>query len=183
MAALNDAGARVVLIGTGRHSPDSGLDSVPAVERSVRDLGEVLVERCGLARERLRVIIDAATPTEIGTALAEEAERATSVLLIYYVGHGLVGLGGELYLAAQSTARRPARLPYTALAYHAVRGALLDSPATAIVVILDCCFSGRALGVLGSVQDEAIVMARVHGAFVLTSAAPDELALAPEGDT
>jgi WD40 repeat protein len=183
MAALNDVGARVVLIGTGRHSPDSGLDSVPAVERSVQDLGEVLVERCGLARERLRVVIDAATPTEIGTALAEEAERATSVLLVYYVGHGLVGLGGELYLAAQSTDRRPGRLAYTALAYNAVRDSVLDSPATSIVVVLDCCFSGRALGVLGSVQDEAIDMARVHGGFVLTSAAPDELALAPEGDT
>jgi Caspase domain len=183
MAALNDVGARVLLIGTGRHSADSGLASVPAVERSVRDLAEVLVKRCGLARDRLRVIIDAATPAEIGTALSEEAERATSVLVVYYVGHGLVGLGGELYLAAQSTDRRPGRLAYTALAYNAVRGSLLDSRAASVVVVLDCCFSGRALGVLGSVQDEAIVMARVHGGFVLTSAAPDELALAPEGDT
>jgi WD40 repeat protein len=183
MAALNDAGARVLLIGTGRHAANSGLDSVPAVERSVRDLGEVLVERCGLARERLRVVIDAATPTEIGTALAEEAERATSVLLVYYVGHGLVGLGGELYLATQSTDRRPAWLAHTALAYNAVRNSLLESPATSLVVVLDCCYSGRALGVLGSVEDEAVDLARVHGGFVLTSAAPDELALAPEGDT
>jgi hypothetical protein len=61
MAALNDIGVRVLPIGTGRHSADSGLDPVPAVERSARDVGEVLVERCGLARERLRIIIDAAT--------------------------------------------------------------------------------------------------------------------------
>ena len=183
MAALNDAGARVLLIGTGQHAADSGLDSVPAVERSVRDLGEALVERCGLARERLRVIIDPATPTEIGTVLAEEAEQATSVLLVYYVGHGLVGLGGELYLATQATDRRPGWLAHTALAYNAVRNSLLESPATSLVVVLDCCYSGRALGVLGSVQNEAIDMAWVHGGFVLTSAAPDELALAPEGDT
>jgi WD40 repeat protein len=182
MAALDDAGAQVLLIGTGHHAANSGLESIPAVERSVRDLGEVLIERCGLARERLRVVIDAATPTEIGTALAEEAEKATSALLVYYVGHGLVGLGGELYLAAQSTDRRPSWLAHTALAYSAVRNSLLESPATSLVVVLDCCYSGRALGVLGSVQDEAIDLARVHGGFVLASSAPDELSLAPEGD-
>jgi hypothetical protein len=72
---------------------------------------------------------------------------------------------------------------YTALAYNAVRNSLLNSPATSVVVVLDCCYSGRALGALRSVQDEAIGKARLHGGFVLTSAAPDELALAPEGDT
>ena len=36
MAASNDTGARVLLTGTGRHSADSGLESVPAVERSVQ---------------------------------------------------------------------------------------------------------------------------------------------------
>ena len=50
MSALKDAGARVLIIGTGRHVTGTGLESLPAVERSVRDVGEVLVERCGLAR-------------------------------------------------------------------------------------------------------------------------------------
>jgi WD40 repeat protein len=171
------------LIGTGRHAEGAGLDSLPAVKRSVLDLGEVLVERCGLARDRLRIVLDAATPTEIGTALAEEADRATSVLLVYYVGHGLVGLGGELYLATQATDRRPGWLAHTALAYNAVRNSLLESAAASLVVVLDCCYSGRALGVLGSIQDEAADLARVHGGYVLTSAAPDELALAPVGNT
>jgi S-adenosyl methyltransferase len=54
----------VLLSGTGRDSADSGLDSVRTFERSVRDVGVVLVKRCGLARERLRVIIDAAMPDE-----------------------------------------------------------------------------------------------------------------------
>lgn len=182
MVALRDAGARVLLIGTGQHTEGSGLASLPAVERSVRDLGDALIDRCGLAWDRLRIVLDATTPTEIGTALAEEAERATSVLLVYYVGHGLVGLGGELYLATRVTDRRPGWLAHTALAYNAVRNSLLESPATSLVVVLDCCYSGRALGVLGSPQNEAADLARVHGGFVLTSAAPHELALAPVGD-
>jgi hypothetical protein len=85
MAALADVGARALLIGTGQYAAGSGLDSLPTVERSVRDMGEVLVERCGLGRDRLRIELDAFTPTELGTALAEEAERATSVLMVYYV--------------------------------------------------------------------------------------------------
>jgi len=183
MAALNDAGARVVLIGTGRHGADSELDSVPAVARTIRDLGEMLVERCGLARERLTVIIDAADPAEIGAVLDKEAEQATSVLLVYYIGHGLLGPGGELYLATQATDGRPTRLAYNAVAYSAVRNWFLESPAATRVVVLDCCYSGRALGVLGSAQDEAIDIASINGCFVLTSSAGDELSLAPESET
>jgi WD40 repeat protein len=183
MEVLADGGARVLLIGTGQHAEGSGLDCLPAVERSVRDMGEALIERCGLGWDRLRVVLDAVTPTEIGLALAEEAERASSLLMIYYVGHGLVGLGGELYLATRATDARPGRLAHTALAYNAVRNSLLESPATSLVVVLDCCYSGRAVGVLGTSQSEAANLAQVHGAFVLTSAASNELALAPEGAT
>ena len=86
------------------------------------------------------------------------------------------------HLATRATDRRPAWLAHTALAYSAVRNSLLESAASSLVVILDCCYSGRALGVLGSTQDEAVDLARVHGGYVLTSAAPNELALAPEGD-
>ncbi len=183
MSALADSGARVLLIGTGQHAEGSGLDSLPAVERSVHDMSEVLVDRCGLSWDRLRVVLDAFTPTEIGIALAEEAERATSMLLVYYVGHGLVGLGGELYLATRATDARQAWLAHTALAYSAVRNSLLQSPANSLVVVLDCCYSGRAVGVLGSSERESANLAQVYGAFVLTSAASNELALAPEGAT
>jgi hypothetical protein len=37
--------------------------------------------------------------------LAESAQQAQEVLLVCYVGHGLVSSGGELYLATQSTER------------------------------------------------------------------------------
>jgi WD40 repeat protein len=183
MEALADRGARVLLIGTGQHAKGSGLDSLPTVERSVRDMGEALVERCGLGWDRLRVVLDALTPTEIGIALAEEAERATSLLLVYYVGHGLVGLSGELYLATRATDARQGWLAHTALAYSAVRNSLLQSPANSLVVVLDCCYSGRAIGVLGTSESESANLAQVYGAFVLTSAASNELALAPEGAT
>ncbi|MGH3833680.1 MAG: caspase, EACC1-associated type, partial [Pseudonocardiaceae bacterium] len=61
-------------------------------------------------------------------------------------------------------------LAYTALSCTAVRDTLLASPARSIVVILDCCFSGKAVSVLGALEW-----------YVLTSAAREELALAPPG--
>ena len=114
--------------------------------------------------------------------MTERAKQAQDVLVVCYVGHGLVSPGGELYLATTSTERQPELLAYTALAYAAVRTSLLQSPARSIVVILDCCFSGKAVGVLGALDSAvAVDLAQVSGGYVLTSAAPEEVALAPPG--
>lgn len=103
-------------------------------------------------------------------------------MLGYYVGHGLVSPSGELHLATQVTDPRPNRLAHTSLAYAAVRDCLLSSRARTVVVVLDCCFSGRAVGTLGDddVGDTAGI-ARIHGGYVLTAAARDASALAPRG--
>ena len=125
---------------------------------TLTDLGQVLVEQCGLAEANLRVLADPASSVEVGLALAEDAEQAEEVLLVYYVGHGLVSVGGELYLATSSTDRRANRVAYTALAYNAIRTSLLESRARSVVVILDCCFSGRAAGVLAGAGDSRVAV-------------------------
>jgi WD40 repeat protein len=181
-AALSSPGTGAVLIGAGAYAAGSGLPDVPAVSTTLVDLQQVLVSRCGMAEGTVRVLADPRSPREVGFVLAESAQQAQDVLLVYYVGHGLVSPGGELYLATASTERRPELLAYTALAYAAVRTSLLQSPARSIIVVLDCCFSGRAVGVLGAPDTAvAVNLAQVHGGYVLTSAARDELALAPLG--
>jgi hypothetical protein len=135
-----------------------------------------------LVGSNVRVLADPRTPLEVGRVVTDSAKQAQDVLLVCYVGHGLVSPGGELYLATTSTERQPELLAYTALAYTAVRTSLLQSPARSIVVILDCCFSGKAVGVLGALYSAvAVDLAQVSGGYVLTSAAPEELALAPPG--
>ncbi len=173
----------MLLVGTGSYSTASGLPQVPAVAATLADLGEVLIRQCGVSPGNLRVLIDPASPGEVGLALAEDSEQAEEVLLVYYVGHGLVSVAGELYLATAGTDRHTSRMLFTALPYTAVRTLLLESRARSIVVVLDCCFSGRATGVLGGQEDSSVAvdLARVSGAYVLTSAAPEELALAPVG--
>jgi len=117
VADLRGARARAVLIGTGcaTGSPGAdGLDAIPAVRTTLADLAAVLVERCGMAAGNVRVLLDPAQPFAFGEALAEETAAAEDALLIYFCGHGLVSLDGDLYLATAATDRR-AGLSSTAL--------------------------------------------------------------------
>ncbi|MGH3830782.1 MAG: caspase, EACC1-associated type [Pseudonocardiaceae bacterium] len=170
----------MLLVGTGTYAPGSALVPVPAVSSTLADLRQALVERCGVAPERLRVLRDPEGPTQMGIALAEEAEQATEVLLFYYVGHGMISPRGELYLTTSATDQRPTRLTPTALPYQAVREAFLASKARSLVVVLDCCFSGRAVETLGA-GEEIANLAAVHGGYVLAAASREEMALAPAG--
>ncbi len=101
LRALGTPGSRAFLMGTGAHDTGSDLPPVPAVVSTLADLGRALVGNCGLAEDGLRLMVDPASPAEMGIALAEEAESAHGVLLVYYVGHGLLSPGGELYLATR----------------------------------------------------------------------------------
>jgi WD40 repeat protein len=181
--ALGMPGARVVLVGGSQHVDGSPLPSVPAVGRSVEALRQVLVDRCGVDAMQVTVVHDPATPGELGSAITEAANQAESVLLVYYVGHGLVGaMNGELYLATHATDDLTEGLSYKALPYSAVREALARCRARSMVVVLDCCFSGRAGGAFGSAAADAFAASAVRGTHVLTSAAADETALAPPGE-
>jgi WD40 repeat protein len=175
------AGASALLVGTGTHTAASALPDVPAIGRTLTDLREVLVERCGLDRAAVQLHLDPATPVDMGEAVAAAAERAGDrLLLLYFVGHGLVSTSGQLYLATQGTDRRPNRVSHTALSYAIIREYLLET-AGPRVVLLDCCFSGRAVDTLGDFNDDVASLAEITGGFVLTSAGRDELALAPAG--
>ncbi|WP_177226681.1 caspase, EACC1-associated type [Saccharopolyspora shandongensis] len=174
-------GTRVLVAGTGKHVSTSPLPDVPAVPGTVRDLAQVLTDRCGLAEGNLlRPLIDP-TPSALESALIDAASQATDALLFYYVGHGLVSAGNELYLATRDTDHFARALATKALPFSAVRDALTDSRAQAVVVILDCCFSGRARGSFGTPVADALELATMGGTYLLASAAPETRALAPEG--
>jgi hypothetical protein len=179
-------GARAVLIGTGTHAPGSGLPDVPAVADTLADLKSALMGRCGLAGDAVQVVADPATAQVMGGAIAEAADAARGLLLVYYVGHGLVSPEGGLHLAAcQSEGfradQRVSRVEVTALPYAHLRNLVLDSEARSRVVVLDCCFSGKALAGLTNPSDEVANLAQLAGGFVLTSAGGEEIAFAPNG--
>ena len=180
--ALALPGSRVLLVGTGEHAAGSPLPRVPAVADTLADLGRTLIERCGLDPGHLRTVLDPANLVEFASALTETAQQATDVLVVYYVGHGLVSPAGELHLATLATDDLSEALSYKALPYSTVRQVLSGSPARSKVAVLDCCFSGRARASFGSVVTDAFQLAYVRGSYLLTSASGEEVALAPPGE-
>ncbi|MCA2217930.1 caspase, EACC1-associated type [Jidongwangia harbinensis] len=168
--------AMVLLCGTGSHKRGSRLPDIPAVKSTLADLGEALVDRCGARQPR--VVTDPRSLSDLGDAISNAAQAAEEILVLYYVGHGLVDPNGNLFLAAVQTDPRPNRLGHTALPYQTVREYVINSPARLKIVILDCCYSGIAIGNLSATTDIA-GRAAIEGAYVLTSAARDTAALAP----
>jgi hypothetical protein len=172
--------SRVVLLGVGSYM-HPGLPAVRAVGRNIEDLRTALCDpQTGVfTLENCTSLIDPSSGYEIGPPLLRAAREAGDVLFVYYVGHGLVGPSGELYLATKQT--DPDALSFSALSYASIREALRDSPARIRVVVLDCCFSGRAIGQLADPGSVILGQLAVDGTYVLTATASNTPALAPDG--
>ncbi|MCU7726371.1 caspase family protein [Actinoplanes sp. KI2] len=178
MTDLAGPGARALVIGTARHTGPT-LPPVPAAAASARAFAATLTEVCAMAPGSVRLLLDPPQARDMAEAVAEAAGDAESVLLLYFAGHGLLDESGELHLAAAGTDRlTPGLSDHQALAYSAVRKALAGCRAPAVVLILDCCYSGRARtpGAAGPVGP-GYTPPPVHGAYVLASA--ENLATAP----
>ncbi|MGT2525777.1 caspase family protein [Streptomyces nojiriensis] len=108
------------------------------------------------------------------SAIHNAAEKATDTLLLYYAGHGLLTSSGSLNLAASDTEHDRS---FTAIPYDDVRETLAKSRARRKALILDCCFSGRAVREsMGTVAE----LATATGTYVLSSTSSDRAAIAPQ---
>jgi WD40 repeat protein len=176
-------GSRIILFGTGNHPPGSRLPPVPAIGPSLTDVAAAFRERAGVPVDNITLILDPANPSELGGALDAAAHDATDVICLYFAGHGLVGDGGELYLATAATADPARGLEYTALPYRTLLRIIRDCAAPAAAIILDCCFAGRADAPVGPAAVDAVFeRAPLHGGVVLSASARDERALAVPGE-
>ena len=182
MSVLAGAGVRILLIGTGTHKPGSQLPDLPAVADTVTGLAATLIEWAGARPDRIRVLVDPADRRVLAGEVAAAAQAAEDVLLLCYVGHGLLGRNGELYLATRDTDHLTDGLGFKALPYREVREELAHCRAGSVIVLLDCCFSGRADSSPRHLDSDVFASPQLRGGYLLTSAAPEEVALAPEGE-
>lgn len=185
---MDPARSRVVLVGTATYSTaDPLLPDVPVVANNIADLAAVLTDPHlgGFAPEHCLIAPPGANQGQIGELLGQAADEAEDLLLFYYSGHGMLGpRNGELYLTLSNT--RSSSLAYTALPFEAIRYTCLESKATNRVVILDSCFSGRAIGETLAGGDEPVLgQLQVAGTYTLTSAPANRTAqiLPGEGHT
>ncbi|WP_306208081.1 WD40 repeat domain-containing protein [Actinoplanes sp. RD1] len=178
MTGLAGPGVRALVIGTATHAGPL-LPSVPSAARSARAVRDVLVDVCRVPAEHVTLLLDPPEAVDMARAVSAAAAAAESVLFLYFAGHGLLDTGDELHLAASSTDRlQPGMSGFQALPYEAIRQAVAGCAAATVVLVLDCCYSGRARNP-GAPREAGpgYTPRPVHGAYVLASA--ENLAEAP----
>ncbi|GAA2577017.1 hypothetical protein GCM10010304_17330 [Streptomyces roseoviolaceus] len=172
--------SRAVLIGVDKYSH---LDELPAVHRSVERLAELLraSDLWGLPKRHCIVLHNPKSTDEVLDVVHDAAKAAKAAFLVYFAGHGLVsGPKGELLLALKET---DVERRYRALPYDSVRHELIDTcTATQRVVVLDCCYSGRALEGYMSPPDGLATLASIDRTYVMTSTSETRLSQSPEDE-
>jgi Caspase domain len=177
------ARSRALLIGASHFAaagPD--LPDIPAVQANLTALRQALTNPdTGVLRpDFCRVLADPVSVDEVGTALSELAATATDLLLVYYAGHGLVDDRGRLHLALAHT--HPHRARWTAFPLELLREEIANSAAATRVLVLDCCFSGRAIEAMADDQGVLSGQLEVAGTYTLTSTTANAPSHAPAGD-
>lgn len=183
MAALPDpAASRAVLIGVTTYEHES-MDPLPAVANNVATLSSLFTDPdvWGLAREHCVTLLNPHSAGEVLDAVNRAAREAREALVVYYAGHGLLDDRSELYLAMSDTDK--SRI-FRGVRYDDVRREVVGTALKchSKVVILDCCFSGRALLGGMSGQSEVANHASIDGTYLMTASAETRMAMAPIGE-
>ncbi|MCW8102669.1 caspase family protein [Streptomyces tauricus] len=169
--------SRAVLFGVDTYAH---LPALPGVSAGLHDLGATLAGPTGaFSPEHSQVMVNPRNATEVLDLLKESSDMAEDTLLVYFSGHGLIdSQSGDLSLALPES-RYDAE--YTSLQYSWIRRALLESPAQRKLVLLDCCYSGRAADVMGG-GDDPLPLTDIEGTVLISSAGANHVALAPRGE-
>ncbi len=173
--------SRAVLIGTSRFT-DPALDDLPAVRNNLDDLAACLRDPAlwGLSPDRCTVVADPESPGDLIDPVRDAADATEDTLLVYYAGHGLIDdRTNELLLSLVGSV--PGR-SHTAARYEYVRRGVNDTRARRRIVILDCCFSGRANGGMADQTAAVADEASAEGVYLLASAPANRQALSPPGE-
>lgn len=147
---------RAVLIGVEHYK--GVRNDLPAVATNLRLMREALTaEHTGILRPEDLVVVPAdggtaatVDPLRVRGALADARKEVTGLLVVYFAGHGIVRTdGSDLNLMfTDSRVTRDRRHPFVdTLSWRDyVMPELRYARADWVVVILDCCFAGNALG-------------------------------------
>jgi hypothetical protein len=175
MRLSDPVASRIILVGTATYE-DSSIPDLPSVRNNVHGLAEILTspDLGGLSPTVCHTFID--LRSDQVWQLAELADQAEDVLLIYFAGHGLLSDDGRLLLALTNT--KNSYPDYTSLHVDQLARAIRTSQAKIRLLILDCCYSARALRRMMGGPEQQLV---IDGTYTLASAPANHGAIAPEG--
>jgi len=177
MQLPDGARSRALLIGTAEYEH---LPKVPASRNNLPALANALERHTGLPHEHCSQLLDASDLPTVGREVEAATKDATDLLLIYYSGHGLVASDGLLYLTLPQTSQQD--VTWSGIPFKLLHHAIQVSRARTKVLILDCCFSGRAAQLLSGEESNILGQITANGAFTLTSSPANEPSLATDGN-
>lgn len=176
--------SRAILIGVSNYR-DKRLPDQLQVRSNVFDLHGALTDPDYgiISPDHCSTFLNPTDPAYVGAGLNMAAEAAEDLLLLYYSGHGLIATRRhELFLSMAKTELDS--IPSSAIPFELVRDVFLTSHARNRVVILDCCFSGRAIGeTLSSSSDDSVALHQVpvSGAYTITATSGNAVAKSGDG--
>ena len=174
--------SRAVLIGVSDYDYPE-FPPIRAARNSLQAMRALLADPalCGWPPGQITVFADPVSAADLADQVADLAEGTTGVLLLYYVGHGVLSARGELCLTVTST--RPNRPKFSGLAWENFAEVLRTCPARVRLAILDCCFAGQAIEALSGDGDPGLAdIAHVEGVYTLTATIRNRTAHLPPAD-
>ncbi|MER7925596.1 hypothetical protein ABTY96_21060 [Streptomyces sp. NPDC096057] len=186
---LGYEGTRAVVVSASPPDGSADFPYRPSVHRSADTLARLLVERCGLAPDRLLRLTDPGRPDDVLAPVGRLAREASGGLLLHYVGHGVQAprrRDDSLLLVTADAARLTYGSPSlgnTALRFEELMSALEPVGDAPLIVVLDCCFSGLPLstGEFAGSRLHALAGRAGRPSLLLTSADDEQQAHAPGG--
>ncbi|MGJ6969207.1 caspase family protein [Streptosporangium sp. G11] len=172
------AQSRAVFIGTAKYTE---LSDLPGIEAGMHDLCEVLTHSLtgSFDRSTTSLMLNPSNATEALTPLEEAVTEARDTLFLHISCHGLISpYSGDLSLAMVGS--RPDS-SFTALPYDWIRELVASCPARRRVIMLDCCYSGRVLGAMGS-DDFVVGTTQIEGTYLISATGSTRVAVAPPGE-
>jgi hypothetical protein len=172
------ARSRAVLVGTWDYDH---LPPVPAARHSLDRMKDVLTgELCGWPVDRVEVVRNRSRPGDLHDQLVQlygDTDHA-GIALFYYVGHGQPDDHDRLCLGLVGSRSEHDRRASTSLRFNDVRDVLLGCRARTKIVILDCCFSGRAAHRRHSLSGTDMLDIAGHpGTYTIAASGTDPAAL------
>ena len=157
------------------------MPDLPAVANNLTELREVLCDQdiWGLSPQYCETVREPTDATEMLDPVQRASHAATDTLIVYFAGHGFLDQRGKLHLSHCGSDQQK---NYSGIQFENMRDLLVDSRATRRIVVLDCCYSGNALGLMAGAASAVVDEASVEGTYILAATPDNVKALSPPGE-
>ena len=169
MEQFEPASTFAILIGVKNYKDGEPQNNLPAAEKNVFDFSDLLEEHVGLHPGNILRVLSATRNQILDTLSNLVKDLNCKTIFFYYAGHGLPDGKGNTYLSTTDTLT--SNFWYSGVSITDLINAFQDYPRKSLVLLLDCCFSERAIKGIN-----------LNNFFALSASSTNEAANFPVGE-